>query len=142
VYALQSEYLGLKNWANEQLPHVDFDQDKLVAEYDRIVQDERAFLQARSASVLNTKIDAFRKLRNRIVSNTRHYIINIFLSVSTYPKEWFKKPAVAESLIRQGEEALTQERFELLRTITINLTHLVDGDDELETIRIKGTGIG
>src|SRR5207237_1097827 len=130
IYALQAEYFGLKNWADEQLPHVDVDQDKLVAEYDRIVQDEAAFLRARSASVLNTKLDALRKLQNRIVSNTRHYIINIFLTLSNYPQQAFTKPAVAKTLIKQGEEALAQERFDQLRTLTINLTHLVEGNDE------------
>ncbi|GAB4093090.1 Hsp70 family protein [Flaviaesturariibacter terrae] len=142
VYTLQADYLRLKNFCDETLPHVDLDQDKLVADYDRIVQDEAVFLRSRSSSVLRAKIDSLEQLRMRILSNTRYFITNIFLNLCELPPESFTKPAVAQTLMKQGEEALTQQRFPELRNAAIHLSHLVDDPDELEAIKIKGTGIG
>ncbi|RYY41632.1 MAG: hypothetical protein EOO08_00430 [Chitinophagaceae bacterium] len=142
VYTLQADYLRLKNFCDETLPHVDMEQEKLVAEYDRIIQDEALFLRNRSAAILRAKIDALEQLRMRILSNTRYFITNIFLNLCQLPPESFTKPAIAKTLMQQGEEALTQQRFPELRTAAIHLSHLVESEDELEAIKIKGTGIG
>ncbi|RYY89015.1 MAG: hypothetical protein EOO15_07375 [Chitinophagaceae bacterium] len=142
VYSLQADYLRAKNFCDETLPHVDLEQEKLVADYDRIVQDEAIFLRSRSSAVLRAKIDALEQLRMRILSNTRYFITNIFLGLCQLPPESFTKPAIAKTLMKQGEDALTQQRFPELRSAAINLSHLVENEEELEAIKIKGTGIG
>ncbi|GAA4342125.1 Hsp70 family protein [Flaviaesturariibacter amylovorans] len=140
---LQEEYLGHKHFIEEQLPFVDLDQDKLLAEFDRITQDERHFLRAQSPAILRAKIEALDSLRRKLLSNTKHWITRIFLQLSNLPPDAYTKPAAAKALIRQGEEALEREHFEGLRSAAIQLSHLVHGaSDELDAVKIKGTGIG
>jgi hypothetical protein len=118
------------------------DQDKLLAEFDRITSDESHFLKAKSPAVLRSKITALENLRNRIYSNTRHYITGIFLGLCSYPMELFTKPAIAKTLIKEGEQAMEKGNIEQLRTAAIHLSHLTHTPPDWETAKIKGTGIG
>lgn len=143
IFALQADYFNHKTFVEEALPDVEFDRDKMMNDFDRIVQDEAQFLKAKSPAVLRTKIDALELLHRRVYANTRHYIINFFLHFSSIPLNEYKKPAIASSLIKQGEEAMANQQFAQLRTIMINLSHQLHGDEpEFEKIKIKGTGIG
>lgn len=143
IYSLQADYFNKKNYVEEHLPYVDIDRDRLAGEFDRIVRDEQQFLRAKSPAILRSKIDALDNIQRWIYSNTRHFIINIFMNLCSIPVNEYSKPSIAQTLIRQGEQALTAERFEELRTITINLSHLAKTDDPaIEKIKIKGTGIG
>lgn len=143
VYMLQADYLAVKNFIEEQLPYVDIDREVLASEYDRIVQEEKSFLREKSITILRSKIDALNKLRLRIFANTRHYITSIFLDLCRIPVEHYLKPAVATTLMKQGEEAMAAEQFEALRSTTIALSHqLKDEDGEVQKIKLKGTGIG
>jgi molecular chaperone DnaK len=143
VYTLQADYFEVKNFVEEHLPFVDFGREKLVSEYDRLIKDEQQFLRAKSTAILRPKIDAMEQLRSRLIFNTRHFIINYFMYFRNLPMTDYQKPSIAKTLIKQGEDALEAERFEELKSVTINLTHLVSGDDaEIQKIKIKGTGIG
>lgn len=143
IFALQADYFNHKTFIEENLPDVEFDRDKIMNDFDRVVQDEAQFLKAKSPSILRAKIDALELLQRRVYANTRHYIINFFLHFASFPLNEYKKPSIASSLIKQGEEALAREQFAQLRTIMINLSHQLHGDEpEFEKIKIKGTGIG
>lgn len=142
IFALQADYFENKNFIEEHLPFVDLERDKLAVEFDRIVHDEPQFLKAKSPAILRTKIAALGNLKGRVYANTRHFIINIFMHFSSIPPAEYPKPAVASTLIKQGETALANERFEELRTATIALSNMLFGGQELEKIKIKGTGIG
>jgi molecular chaperone DnaK len=141
IITLQGDYFLLKEFAEENLPHVDLDQDKLLSEFQRITQDEAVFLKAKSPSILRSKIDALDNLQGRILSNTKHYITSIFLRLSSFPADMFTKPAIATALIKEGEKALETGHFQQLRTAAINLSHLTPRQD-WEVAKIKGTGIG
>ena len=142
LFTLQADYFQQKEFMEENLPLIDFDRDMLALEYDRIVGDEQQFLKSRSVAILRNKVDALNSLRGKVYASTRHFIISIFLNLSQVDPEQYTKPAIARTLIKQGEGALAQERFEELRSITINLSHLMYGDSGVEKIKIKGTGIG
>jgi molecular chaperone DnaK len=143
IFMLQADYFNHKTFIEENLPDVEFEQDKMMNDFDRIVQDEGQFLKAKSPAVLRTKIDALDILRRRVYANTRHYIIDLFLYFAAIPASNYTKPAIASTLIKQGEQALTNEQFGQLRTTMINLSHLLNGEEaEIENIKIKGTGIG
>ncbi|HUC83155.1 MAG TPA: Hsp70 family protein, partial [Flavisolibacter sp.] len=143
IFSLQADYFNHKTFVEENLPDVEFDRDKIMNDFDRIVQDEAQFLKAKSPAVLRAKIDALELLHRRIYANTRHYIINFFLHFASLSPNEYKKPAIAASLIKQGEEAMAKEQYSQLRTIMINLSHQLHGDEpEFEKIKIKGTGIG
>jgi molecular chaperone DnaK len=143
IFALQADYFNRKTFVEENLPDVEFDRDKIMNDFDRIVQDEAQFLKAKSPAVLRAKIDALELLQRRIYANTRHYIINFFLHFASLSPNEYKKPAIAASLIKQGEEAMANQQFAQLRTIMINLSHQLHGDEpEFEKLKIKGTGIG
>ncbi len=140
---LQEDYYEMKGYAEEQLPYVDFNREKLVSEFDRIVADERQFLKAKSPALLRSKIDGLQTLHNKIHSNTKQFLTQIFMSYSQVSPDQYPKPNVAKTLIRQGEEALEKDHFEALRSATISLSHLWHGDDVItENSKIKGTGIG
>jgi molecular chaperone DnaK len=143
IFTLQADFFNHKTFIEENLPDVEFERDKMMNDFDRIVQDEQQFLKAKSPAVLRTKIDALDMLRRRVYANTRHYIIDFFLYFAAIPATNYTKPAIASTLIKQGEQALANEQFAQLRTIMINLSHLLQGDEaEFEAIKIKGTGIG
>lgn len=143
IFTLQADYFNHKTFVEENLPDVEFDRDKIMNDFDRIVQDEAQFLKAKSPAVLRAKIDALELLHRRIYANTRHYIINFFLHFASFSPNEYKKPSIAASLIKQGEEAMAKEQFAQLRTIMINLSHQLHGDEpEFDKIKIKGTGIG
>ncbi|HEX8315351.1 MAG TPA: hypothetical protein VF609_10170, partial [Flavisolibacter sp.] len=143
IFSLQADYFNHKTFVEENLPDVEFERDKMMNDFDRIVQDEAQFLKAKSPAVLRAKIDALELLHRRVYANTRHYIINFFLHFASLPVSDYKKPAIASSLIKQGEEAMTNQQFAQLRTIMINLSNQLHGDEpEFEKIKIKGTGIG
>ena len=143
IYSLQAEYFNKKTYVEEHLPFVDLDRERLMGAFDRIIKDEQQFLRAKSPAILRSKIDALSNIMRWVHSNTRHFIVHIFMDLCSIPTEEFAKPSIAQTLIRQGEQALAAERFEELRTITINLSHLAKGDDpSIEKIKIKGTGIG
>jgi molecular chaperone DnaK len=143
IYTLQSDYFEHKSFITEHLPFVDLDRDKLMNEFDRVTRDEEQFLRAKSPAILRSKIDALDSLRGRVYANTKHFILNLFMHFSAIAPEEYTKPPVARSLIKQGETALANERFEELRTVTIALSHLLHGDDtDIRKIKIKGTGIG
>ncbi len=143
IFMLQADYFNHKNFVEEHLPHVEFDRDKMMNDFDRIVQDEGQFLKAKSPAVLRAKIDALELLRRRVYANTRQYIVDFFLYFSSQPLDHYTKPAIAATLIKQGEEALAQEQYAQLRSAMVNLSHLLYGDEpEFEKVKIKGTGIG
>jgi molecular chaperone DnaK len=143
LYTLQADYFNHKTFIEEALPDVEFDRDKMMNDFDRVVQDEQQFLKAKSPAVLRTKIDALEILRRRAYANTRHYIIDFFLYFAAIPPSSYTKPAIAATLIKEGEQALAAQQFAQLRTSMINLSHLLHGEgSELENIKIKGTGIG
>lgn len=143
VQTLQADYFEEKNFCDEQLPFVEIKREELVAEYDRIIMDEKQFLKDKSTVILRGKIEALTTLRHKIYSNTRHYITSIFFNLRDIPVNEFTSPAMAATLIKQGDEALANERFEALRSAAISLSHLLGGDDEkTRAIKIKGTGIG
>jgi molecular chaperone DnaK len=142
IFTLQADYFFQKSFMEENLPMVDIDRDKLSLEYDRIVGDEQQFLKAKSVAILRNKIDALDNLRGKVYANTRHFIINFFMSYSNIDPEQYSKPSIARTLIKQGENALVQERFEELRSVTINLSNLLHGSGDIEKLKIKGTGIG
>ena len=143
IFSLQADYFNHKTFVEENLPDVEFERDKMMNDFDRIVQDEAQFLKAKSPAVLRAKIDALELLHRRVYANTRHYIINFFLHFASLPVSDYKKPAIASSLIKQGEEAMAAQQFAQLRTIMINLSNQLHGDEpEFEKIKIKGTGIG
>ena len=143
IFALQADYFNHKAFVEENLPDVEFERDKMMNDFDRIIQDESQFLKAKSPAVLRAKIDALELLHRRVYANTRHYIINFFLHFASLPTSDYKKPAIAASLIKQGEEAMANQQFAQLRIIMINLSHQLHGDEpEFEKIKIKGTGIG
>jgi len=142
IITLQGDYFLLKDFAEENLPHVDIDQDRLFSEFQKIVKDEAVFLKARSTAILRAKIDALENLRSSILSNTRHYITSIFFSLASYPPETFTKPAIAQNLIKEGERALENGNLQQLRAATINLSHLLETTQQWELAKIKGTGIG
>jgi molecular chaperone DnaK len=140
---LREEYFEAKQFIEEQLPFVDLDRERLAADFDRVVQDEPQFLRSGSSAVLRSRIGALDGLRNRLISNTNHYIIRIFMNLSTEPLSSYTKPDMARTLIKQGEQALAAERFAELRTVTITLSHLQPGSGlEKDIAKIKGTGIG
>ena len=143
IYTLQADYFHHKTFVEENLPELEFDRDKVMNDFDRIVQDEQQFLKAKSPAILRTKIDALELLRRRVYANTRHYIIDLFLYFAAIPPANYTKPAIAATLIKQGEQSLEHQQFSQLRTTMINLSHLLHGGEaELEAIKIKGTGIG
>lgn len=143
IFTLQADYLNHKHFVEENLPHVEFDRDKMMNDFDRIVQDEAQFLKAKSPSVLRAKIDALELLRRRVYANSRQYIIDFFLYFASQPVNSYSKPSIAATLIKQGEEALAKEQFAQVRSSMINLSHLMYGEDTtLEQVKIKGTGIG
>lgn len=143
IFTLQADYFNHKNFIEENLPDVEFDRDKMMNDFDRIVQDEAQFLKAKSPAVLRTKIDALELLRRRVYANSRHYIIDFYLYYAAIPPSSYTKPSIAATLIKQGEEALAKEQFAQLRTAMIHLSHLLHGDEpEIENTKIKGTGIG
>ncbi|HZH64757.1 MAG TPA: Hsp70 family protein [Flavisolibacter sp.] len=143
IFMLQADYFNHKTFIEENLPDVEFEQDKMMNDFDRIVQDEQGFLKAKSPAVLRTKIDALELLRRRVYANTKHYIIDFFLYFAAIPASNYTKPSIASTLIKQGEQALANEQFGQLRTTMINLSHLLNGEEtEIEDMKIKGTGIG
>jgi molecular chaperone DnaK len=143
IYTLQADYFTHKTFIEENLPNVEFDRDKMMNDFDRIVQDEAQFLKAKSPLVLRAKIDALEMLRRRVYANTRHYIIDLFLYFASLPLNSYQKTSIAATLIKQGEEAMAAEQFGRLRTIMINLSHQLNSDEQdYEKIKIKGTGIG
>ena len=143
IYTLQADYFQHKSFVEEALPDLEFDRDKVMNDFDRIVQDEQQFLKAKSPAILRAKIDALELLRRRVYANTRHYIIDFFLYFAAIPPNNYTKPAIAATLIKQGEQSLENQQFSQLRTTMINLSHLLHGEEaELEAIKIKGTGIG
>jgi hypothetical protein len=122
---------------------MEFDRDKIMNDFDRVVQDEAQFLKAKSPAVLRAKIDALEMLRRRVYANTRHHIIDFFLYFAAQPMSSYQKPSIATALIKQGEDAMAAGQFAQLRTIMVNLSHQLHGDEpEFEKIKIKGTGIG
>jgi molecular chaperone DnaK len=142
-FMLQADYFNHKNFVEEHLPHVEFDRDKMINDFDRIVQDEGQFLKAKSPAVLRAKIDALEMLRRRVYANTRQYIIDFFLYFSSQPLTSYSKPSIAATLIKQGEEALAGEQYAQLRSTMVNLSHLLYGEEPgYEKVKIKGTGIG
>jgi molecular chaperone DnaK len=143
IFALQADYFNHKTFIEENLAHVEFERDKMMNDFDRIVQDEQQFLKAKSPAVLRAKIDALEMLRRRVYANTRHYIIDFFLYFASIPLNNYQKPNIAATLIKQGEEAMAAQQFAQLRTTMINLSHQLQGDEpEFEKLKIKGTGIG
>lgn len=143
LFALQADYFNHKNFIEENLPDLEFDRDKVMNDFDRVVQDEQQFLKAKSPAVLRTKIEALELLRRRVYANTRHYIIDFFLHFASIPLNNYGKPSIASALIEQGEEALANQQFGQLRTIMINLSHQAHGEEPaFEKMKIKGTGIG
>ncbi len=143
IFALQADYFNHKAFIEENLPDLEFDRDKVMNDYDRIVQDEQLFIKAKSPAVLRAKIEALEALRRRVYANTRHYIIDFFLYFASIPTSNYQKPAIASTLIKQGEDALANEQFGQLRTIMINLSHQLHGEEPtFEKMKIKGTGIG
>lgn len=143
IFTLQADYFNHKNFVEEHLPHVEFDRDKMMNDFDRIIQDEAQFLKAKSPVVLRAKIDALDLLRRRVYANTRQYIIDFFLYFAAQPPGSYSKPSIASTLIKQGEEALAAEQFSGLRSVMINLSHLLYGEEaSFEKVKIKGTGIG
>ena len=143
IFILQADYFNHKTFVEENLPHVEFERDKMVSDFDRIVQDESQFIKAKSPAVLRAKIDALELLRRRVYANTRQYIIDFFLFFASQPPASYTKPSIAATLIRQGEEALANEQFSQLRSVMVNLSHLLYGEEAaLEKVKIKGTGIG
>jgi hypothetical protein len=142
-FMLQAYYFNHKNFVEEHLPHVEFDRDKMLNDFDRIVQDEAQFLKAKSPAVLRAKIDALEMLRRRVYANTKQYIVDFFLYFSSQPLTSYSKPSIAATLIKQGEEALAGEQYAQLRSTMINLSHLLYGEEPgYEKVKIKGTGIG
>jgi molecular chaperone DnaK len=143
IFALQADYFNHKTFIEETLPDVEFERDKMMNDFDRLVQDENQFLKAKSPAILRTKIEGLDLLHRRVYANTRHYIIDFFLHFASVPVSNYKKPSIASTLIKQGEEAMANQQFARLRTIMINLSHQLYGDEpEFEKIKIKGTGIG
>jgi molecular chaperone DnaK len=143
IFTLQADYFTHKGFIEEALPDVEFDRDKLMNDFDRVVQDEAQFLKAKSPAVLRAKIDALEALRRRVYANTRHYIIDFFLYFASIPLNNYQKPSIASALIKQGEETMAAQQFAQLRTIMINLSHQLSGDEPaFEKLKIKGTGIG
>jgi hypothetical protein len=143
IFALQADYFNHKNFIEENLPEVEFDRDKVMNDFDRIIRDESEFLKAKSPAVLRAKIDALEVLRRRVYANTRHYIMDFFLYFAAQPLSSYNKPSIAAALIKQGEEAMANQQFAQLRTIMINLSHQLQGEEPgFEKIKIKGTGIG
>lgn len=143
VFALQADYFNHKLFVEESLPDLEFDRDKVMNDFDRVVADEAQFLKAKSPAVLRAKIDALEMLRRRVYANSRHHIVNLFLHFASLPLSEYQKPAIAAALVKQGEQALAAEQYAALRTAMINLSHQLH-DDELsfEKVKIKGTGIG
>ncbi len=143
IFMLQADYFNHKSFIEEHLPHAEFDRDKMMNDFDRITQDEAQFLKAKSPAVLRAKIDALEFLRRRVYANTRYYIIDLFLYFAAIPTANYTKPAIAATLIKQGEEALAAQQYAQLRTTMLNLSHLLhDEEVAFEKIKIKGTGIG
>lgn len=143
IYSLQADYFHHKTFIEENLPFVDISRDKLMQEFDRIVKDEQQFLKAKSPAVLRSRIDALDQLSGRLIANTRHYVMNLFMHYRNITPAEYKQPSMAKTLIKQGEAALSAERHDELRSVTIALSHLLPGGDpEIEKIKIRGTGIG
>lgn len=143
IHSLQADYFHHKSFIEENLPFVDISREKLMQEFDRIVKDEAQFLRTKSPAVLRSRIDALDGLSGRLIANTRHYVMNLFMHYRNITPAEFKKPDMAKTLIKQGEAAMAAERHDELRSVTIALSHLLPGGDpEIEKIKIKGTGIG
>ncbi len=140
---LQSEYLHARDYAEQQLPACDFEQDRLKAKFRQLVQNESLVLRTRNPSILQKAIEQLNELIWEILTNTTSYLIVYFHRIKAAPDDAFTNSGGAQTIIRMADKALEQERFFEFRQHVYNLSHLLRQAQPMKGITdFKGTGIG
>ncbi|WP_118953422.1 Hsp70 family protein [Taibaiella helva] len=140
---LQAEYLHARDYAEQQLPACDFEQDRLKARFAQLVQNESQVLRTRNPSILQKAIGQLNDLIWEILTNTTSYLIVYFHRLKAAGPDAFTNYGAAQSIVRMADKALEQERFFEFRQHVYNLSHLLHNAQSMAgTTDFKGTGIG
>lgn len=139
---LQSEYLHVRDYAEQQLPACDFEQDRLKAKFRQLVQNESQLLRTRNPSILQKAITQLNELIWEILTNTTSYLIVYYYRIKELSPDAYTNFGAAQAIARMADKALEQERFFEFRQHVYNLSHLLRHEQPMmNNVDFKGTGI-
>jgi molecular chaperone DnaK len=113
----------------------------LKSRFEKIIQQENAFLNANSSFVLRNKIDEFRNLSWEVRKKDPGVLIGAFHYYATQPISVFKNGKEAKKYIDIGEKAIERQNYDELHTALIQL-YLQHPNSDKKINPFSGTGIG
>ena len=101
--------------------------ERFKTKYQRIIQNEKEVINSLDRYLIRSKIKELEELFNAIIQSSDENFISYYLGLKLYDN--FTNKRKAEKLFEQGDKALEQQDYKVIRHVVYGLSSLVHEND-------------
>jgi molecular chaperone DnaK len=101
--------------------------ERFKTKYQRIIQNEKEVINSLDRYLIRSKIKELEELFNAIIQSSDENFISYYLGLKLYDN--FTNKRKAEKLFEQGDKALEQQDYKVIRHVVYGLSALVHEND-------------